>query len=181
MRDCARAEIEVAESIDVAELAALYRRVHARDLELPDHSVPSVEERLRWTAEAPGFAAALGYLDGRLVGAVMGCPLPAETLWWRGLGGDDPGLVKEWVGRTFAVCEAFVLPAGRKHWLGALLTQRLLDDRPEERVSLAVAESNTRVWRALLMRGFVHVGDLEPFPGWRSHRMLVHPIPVVTR
>jgi hypothetical protein len=38
---------------------------------------------------------------------------------------------------------------------------------------MAVAETNTRVWGALQAMRFRHVGDLVPFDGWRSHRMLV--------
>ena len=169
----------ITDRVDLAALAGVYRRVHAADLHLVDHREPSVEDRLRWTAEAPGFTAALALLDGEVIGTVMGCPLPAETLWWRDLGEDaDPQLVKEWEGRTFAVCEAFVLPEARKHQLGVRMMHDLLNSRAEERVSLAVAESNTRVWHALQRLKFEHVGDLVPFPGWRSHRMLVRALPL---
>ncbi|NHW87335.1 hypothetical protein, partial [Escherichia coli] len=58
------------------------------------------------------------------------------------------------------------------------MTVELLTRRREERVSLAVAETNTRVWHALQRTGFTHVGDLVPFPGWRSHRMLVRALPL---
>ncbi|MDR6322181.1 GNAT family N-acetyltransferase [Actinoplanes couchii] len=157
----------------------MYRRVHVADLHLIDHSEPSVEDRLIATVRAPGAQTALGYVDGQLVGAVMGCPLPAETLWWRDLTDvDDPKLVEEWDGRTFAICEAFVDPAAQRHRIGVRLFAELLDQRTEERTSLAVAETNTRVWRALQGLKFQHVGDLIPFPGWRSHRMLVRALPL---
>ncbi|MBX7267624.1 GNAT family N-acetyltransferase [Micromonospora sp. Llam7] len=172
----------VTDQVDVEALAEVYRRVHANDLHLVDHQVPTARERLRWTAEAAGFEAALGYVDGRLVGTVMGCPLPPETLWWRDLTAtDDPDLAVEWAGRTFAVCEAFVLPEFRRHRLGLRMTTDLLARRREERVALAVAETNTRVWHALQRVGFDHVGDLVPFPGWRPHRMLVRALPLNTR
>ncbi|MFF5218852.1 GNAT family N-acetyltransferase [Micromonospora sp. NPDC000442] len=171
--------VVVTDQVDVEQLAEVYRQVHAADLHLPDHRVPSVRDRLRWTAEAPGFQAALGYVDGRLAGAVLGCPLPPETLWWRDLSAtDDPDLALEWAGRTFAVCEAFVLPEHRRHRLGLRMTTQLLAGRREERVALAVAETNTRVWHALQRIRFDHVGDLVPFPGWRSHRMLVRSLPL---
>ncbi|MDI6101807.1 GNAT family N-acetyltransferase [Actinoplanes sp. NEAU-A12] len=171
--------VVLAEKVDIDELAAVYRRVHAADLHLTDHSDPSVEDRLRWTAEAPGFQAALGYVDGELVGTVMGCPLPPETLWWRDLTDlSDPDLAVEWEGRTFAICEAFVDPAYQRHRLGVRMVADLLDQRPEERTSMAVAETNTRVWGALQRLKFEHVGDLIPFPGWRSHRMLVRALPL---
>jgi ribosomal protein S18 acetylase RimI-like enzyme len=167
------------DTVDLAALADVYRRVHAGDLHLVDHSEPTVEERLRWTAEAPGFAAAVGHVGDRVVGTVMGCPLPPETLWWRDLTSvSDPDLATEWEGRTFAVCEAFVLPAYRRHQLGVRMIADLLRSRSEERVSLAVTESNTRVWGALQAMRFQHVGDLVPFPGWRSHRMLVRSLPL---
>jgi ribosomal protein S18 acetylase RimI-like enzyme len=171
--------VEITDKVDIEALAAVYRRVHAADLHLRDHSTPTVEERLIWTAEAPGFQAAVGYVGGEMVGAVMGCPLPAETLWWRDLtDATDPDLAVEWEGRTFAVCEAFVLPEFRKHRLGVRMMSDLLGRRPEERVSLAVTETNTRVWGALQRLRFQHVGDLVPFPGWRSHRMLVRALPL---
>lgn len=165
-------------SVDVGALSAVYRKVHAADLYLTDHSDPSVEERLRWTAEAPGFAAAVAHVGDELAGTVMGCPLPPETLWWRDLTSvSEPGVTDEWEGRTFALCEAFVLPEYRRYRLGLRMVVALLAARPEERVSLAVAETNTRVWGALQKLRFRHVGDLVPFPGWRSHRMLVRSLP----
>ncbi|GIJ79941.1 Acetyltransferase (GNAT) family protein [Micromonospora phaseoli] len=171
--------VVVTDRVDVDQLAEVYQQVHAADLQLTDHRVPSVQERLRWTAAAPGFQAALGYVDGRLVGTVMGCPLPPDTVWWRDLTAtDDPDLAVEWQGRTFAVCEAFVLPDHRRHRLGLRMTTQLLAGRREERVALAVAETNTRVWHALQRIRFDHVGDLVPFPGWRSHRMLVRTLPL---
>ena len=171
--------VVLSDKVDLYELAEVYRRVHAADLHLTDHSEPSVEDRLRWTAEAPGFQAALGYVDGELVGTVMGCPLPPETLWWRDLTDvSDPDLAVEWENRTFAICEAFVDPAHQRHRLGIRMVSDLLAQRPEERTSLAVAETNTRVWGALQRLRFQHVGDLIPFPGWRSHRMLVRALPL---
>ncbi|MER7890085.1 GNAT family N-acetyltransferase [Micromonospora sp. NPDC094482] len=178
-QDDRESSVVITDEVDLDALADVYRRVHAADLHLTDHSDPTVEDRLRWTAEAPGFQAAVGYVGGELVGTVMGCPLPAETLWWRDLySAEDPDLVAEWSGRTFAICEAFVLPEHRRHRLGLRMTADLLAQRPEERVSLAVAETNTRVWRSLQGLKFRHVGDLEPYPGWRSHRMLVRSLPL---
>ena len=87
-------------------------------------------------------------------------------------------MVKEWTGRTFAICEAFVLPEARRAMLGARMVVELLAGRPEERVTMAVAEPDTRVRRALEIRHFERVGDLVPFPGWRPHRMLVHALPL---
>ncbi|MDG4823373.1 GNAT family N-acetyltransferase [Asanoa sp. WMMD1127] len=171
--------VAVTDTVDIAELARVYRDVHAADLHLADHSDPTVEDRLRWTAEAPGFAATVAHVDGKLAGAVLGCPLPPDTLWWRDI--DDPEVAQEWPGRTFAVCEAFVLPEHRRHRLAVPLILGLLESRTEERVSLAVAETNTRVWRALQALGFAHVGDLVPFPGWRPHRMLNCPLPLASR
>ncbi|SNT08455.1 Ribosomal protein S18 acetylase RimI [Asanoa hainanensis] len=173
--------VTVTDSVDIAELSRVYREVHAADLHLKDHSDPTVEQRLTWTAEAPGFAATVAYVDDKLAGTVMGCPLPPETLWWRDLASSEPALTREWPGRTFAICEAFVLPEHRSQRLGVPLILELLSSRPEERVTMAVAETNTRVWRALQAVGFTHVGDLVPFPGWRPHRMLVCPLPLSSR
>jgi GNAT superfamily N-acetyltransferase len=166
------------EQVDIAELAKVYRQVHARDLHLVDHTEPSVEQRLEWTAQAPGFAATVAYVADQPVGTVMGCPLPPETLWWRELGSDtDPELVREWPGRTFAVCEAFVLPQFQRQQVGVALFSQLLASRTEKRASLAVADSNTRVLRSMRVLGWQHVGDLVPFPGWREHAMFVRPLP----
>ncbi|MEV6636857.1 N-acetyltransferase [Actinoplanes sp. NPDC051470] len=170
--------VKITDRVDLATLAAVYRRVHAGDLHLTDHSDPSPEDRLRWTAEAPGFQAAVGYANGEVVGAVVGCPLPPETLWWRDLGDADPALVKEWRGRTFALCEAFLLPGARRSDLGVRMIVELLAARTEERTTMAVADTNTRVWHALESRHFEHVGDVVPFPGWRPHRMLVRSLPL---
>ncbi|MEV4536401.1 GNAT family N-acetyltransferase [Asanoa sp. NPDC049518] len=173
--------VAVTETVDIAELSRVYRDVHAADLHLVDHSEPTVEERLAWTVEAPGFAATVAHVDGKLAGAVMGCPLPPDTLWWRDLADVDPAVTRERTGRTFAICEAFVLPEHRRRRLGVPLFLDLLAGRPEDRVTMAVAEANTRVWRALGALGFAHVGDVLPFPGWRPHRMLVCPLPLASR
>ncbi|MER7169417.1 GNAT family N-acetyltransferase [Micromonospora sp. NPDC000207] len=172
-------EVVITTEADVDALTEVYHRVHAEDLHLLDHSTPSASDRIRWTVEADGFEGALGYVAGELVGAVLGCPLPPETLWWRDLTSvTDTALTAEWPNRTFAVCEAFVLPEFRRHRLGVRMTTDLLDRRGEERVTLAVTETNTRVWHALQRLRFQHVGDLVPFPGWRSHRMLVRSLPL---
>nr|MDT0659389.1 GNAT family N-acetyltransferase [Micromonospora sp. DSM 115978] len=169
--------VELTDRVDIGALSEVYRVVHARDLHLTDHSEPTVEQRLAWTAEAPGFAAAIGWADDRVVGAILGCPLPPETLWWRDLGSEtDPDLVREWPGRTFAVCEAFVLPEFRRRQVGLQLFGDLLASRSEQRASLAVANGNDGVARSMLLRGWEHVGDLVPFPGWRPHAMFVRPI-----
>ncbi|HEV7710903.1 MAG TPA: N-acetyltransferase, partial [Asanoa sp.] len=89
------------EQVDIADLAKVYRDVHAPDLHLRDHRDPTIEDRLRWTVEAPGFAATIAHVDNKLAGAVLGCPLPPETLWWRDLGSADPTVTREWAGRTF--------------------------------------------------------------------------------
>jgi GNAT superfamily N-acetyltransferase len=179
MSDRPRLRVELTEQVDVTVLAEVYRVVHAADLGLVDHSDPTVEQRLDWTAQAPGFAATIGYADDRVVGAVLGAPLPPETLWWRDLSsGADPDLVREWPGRTFAVCEAFVLPEFQRQQVGLRLFPELLASRPEQRASLAVADSNTGVWRAMELRGWQRVGDLVPFPGWRRHAMFVRPLPL---
>lgn len=171
------ARIILATEVDVAALEQVYRRVHAEDLHLTDHSDPPAQQRLEWTVQAPGFAAALGYAGDRLVGALLGAPLPPETQWWRDLSPEhDPELVREWPGRTFALCEAFVLPEFRRRQLGLRLLEALLASRSEQRVSLAVARTNASVLRTIQMRGWEHVGELVPFPGWRPHEMFVRPL-----
>lgn len=174
----AEIRLVLTDQVNIDELAAIYREVHAPDLHLVDHTEPSVEQRLEWTAQAPGFAAAVGYAGDRVVGAVLGCPLPPETLWWRDLRSEtDPDLVREWPGRTFAICEAFVLPEFRRHQVGNSLLVELLAGRVEQRISLAVAITNSRVLHSMTLLGWDVVGELVPFPGWRPHAMVVRPLP----
>jgi len=174
----ARHRVVLTDRVQIDDLAKVYRQVHAKDLHLTDHTEPSVEQRLEWTAQAPGFAATVGYVGDQLAGTVMGCPLPPETLWWRDLrSAADPDLAREWPGRTFAVCEAFVLPEFQRQQVGVALFSQLLASRTEERASLAVADSNSRVLRSMRVLGWQHVGDLVPFPGWRQHAMFVRPLP----
>ena len=64
--------VVLTETVDITELARVYRKMHAPDLHLADHRDPSVEERLRWTAEAPGFAATVATVDGEVAGTAIG-------------------------------------------------------------------------------------------------------------
>ncbi|MGH3994730.1 MAG: hypothetical protein ACRDSN_19985, partial [Pseudonocardiaceae bacterium] len=54
-----------------------------------------------------------------------------------------------------------------------------LADRTEERAAALIAHTNTLLLTLAHHRGWLHVGDLAPYPGWRPHAAFMLPLPAV--
>jgi ribosomal protein S18 acetylase RimI-like enzyme len=155
----------------------LYERVYSDDLHLADHRDPPLRERLARNAAKPDFTAAVAFDGDEPVGYVYGYPLPVETGWWYGLTPEpDPELVREWPGRTLAICEVLVHPDMRRLHLGLRMYQTFLSARTEERAAALVAHTNTLMLSLAGPGGWIRVGDLAPYPGWRPHAAFILPL-----
>jgi hypothetical protein len=133
--------------------------------------------RLARHAERTGFTLVAAHIDGRPVGFVYGYTLPADTCWWDGLTPTpDAALIEERPGRTVGICEGLMLPKWRGLGLAMRLYLTLLAGRTEERASALIAHDNTLMLMLASSHGAVHVGDLDPFPGWRRHAAYILPL-----
>jgi hypothetical protein len=152
----------------------VYEDVYAASLGLPDHSEPAIGERLSRHTERTGFTLVAAFADGRPAGFVYGYQLPADTWWWDGLEPDPgPRFTTEWPGRTFAICEGLVDWTHRGLGLAGQMYGELLAGRTEERIAVHIAHDNELMLSIATAHGGVHVGDLDPFPGWRRHAAFV--------
>lgn len=147
------------------QLLDVYAEVYADRLDEEFHSVARFDERLGWNAEVPGFAAVVGYIDGRPVGYAYGCTLQAGTRWWNGLRTPVPdGATDETGARTFALSELMVVAGVRGTGVSRRIHDELLRDRPEERVTLLVERDHPRVRALYEVWGYEQFGEVLPFP-----------------
>lgn len=159
---------------DPKRFAKAYEDVYSHAIELSDHCDPPISDRLIRHSERPGFGL-IAALDGdEVAGFVYGYTLPVDTLWWDGLTPTpDPEFVREYPGRTVGVCELLVGRPWRRFHLGLTLYAEFLASRTEERAAALVAEGNDVILDRHEEYGFTHVGQMEPYPGWRPHHMVV--------
>lgn len=147
-----------------ADLLAVYQEVYAERLSDPFFYPDRFWNRLEGYASRDGFRLVAGRLDGALIGFTLGESLPAGTGWWRGFKGDvDPDLLRETGTRTFGINELMVRPAWRRQGYAKALSDALLADRPEERVTLLVRAENTAAYTAYKSWGFHTIGQVQPF------------------
>lgn len=162
---------------DPKPFARAYEEVYAHDLGLSDHSDPPIADRLVRHAKRPGFSLLAARDGARVAGFVYGYTLPTDTLWWEGLHpAPEPEFTAEYPGRTVGVCELLVGEPWRRHQLGMRLFTSFLAARSEERAAALVAEGNDVVLDRFERYGFQPVGQMEPYPGWRPHQMVVKPL-----
>jgi ribosomal protein S18 acetylase RimI-like enzyme len=180
----------------------LHEQVYGEDLARPDHSDPSLADRLRLHAGRPGFELVAAFVqaadadagtfgaavgrgtladrgtdDEEIAGYVYGYTLPVDTLWWHGLKPPaDPAVVREHPGRTVGLCEALIGPEFQRAGIGERLFYDFLAGRPEERAAALVATTNTVILDRFAAHGWSVLGELEPYPGWSPHAALVCPL-----
>lgn len=174
--------------LDAAEVAAdldrwtrPYRETYAAAAALPEHTDPPIEVRLAGHVERPGFEMVAAFADSapdaEPLGYAYGYQLPPDTPWWEPLTpAPDAELVREYEGRTVAICEMLVSSTYRRGGLGEALLVYFLMGRPEERATALVALGNTIILERFTSRGWHHVGDMAPKPGWAPHAALMLPL-----
>lgn len=160
-----------------SELLAVYAEVYADRLNEEFHSVARFDERLGWNTEVPGFGAAVGYLDGSPIGFAFGCTLQSDTRWWAGLKTPVSGdVIAETGGRTFALSELMVVSKVRGLGVAKQIHDELLRGRNEERVTLLVERSHTRVRARYEEWGYQWLGEVLPFPDAPLYDALLLPL-----
>ncbi|GLF99126.1 GNAT family N-acetyltransferase [Streptomyces yaizuensis] len=164
-----------------AAILEIHAEVRHRDFGMTRefHSVERFDERLSAYASRPGWAAVLGYEEGRPVGFCFGMTLAADTRWWSSMippVADD--LVREDGRRTAALNEIVV----RRPWRGRGVARRIhdtwLERRREERVTLLVdpAAGEGAVQAVYEGWGYAKVGEQQPFPDSPRFAALVRPV-----
>jgi ribosomal protein S18 acetylase RimI-like enzyme len=140
------------------ELQALHAEVFADPPYRQAEGAGRFARRFRVWRRQPGFALALAWHGGFLVGFAAGTPLRPSTSWWRELttpASDD--LTAEHPGRTFALTELLVRGSWRRQGIGSELHDLILADRPEERATLTVLPAATPAQAAFRAWGWQKV------------------------
>jgi hypothetical protein len=160
-----------------------YREVYSAAAALPEHTDPPIEERLAGHLQRPAFEATAAFQPGadistaEPVAYLYGYQLPPDTPWWEGLEpAPEPELIREYPGRTVALCEGLVRPEHRKGGLGEAMLGFYLMGRSEERATSLVALKNAIILDRFLSRGWSKLGHIQPKPGWAPHAALLLPL-----
>ncbi|WP_433723863.1 GNAT family N-acetyltransferase [Nocardia sp. CA-129566] len=93
----------------------------------------------------PGFVLVTADLDDVVVGAAYGYPLESADGWWDKVEALPPEFTAESGGRTFVISGLAVDPDRQRKGIGRKVIQRLLADRPEQRVAYSVLPGATGV------------------------------------
>ncbi|WP_433603440.1 GNAT family N-acetyltransferase [Nocardia sp. CA-135953] len=93
----------------------------------------------------PGFVLVTAEMDAVVVGAVYGYPLESADGWWDKVEALSPEFTAESGSRTFLISGLAVDPDWQRKGIGRKVIQRLLADRPEQRVAYSVLPGATGV------------------------------------
>jgi ribosomal protein S18 acetylase RimI-like enzyme len=117
-------------------------------------------------AAQPAFQMIVAFADNKPVGFVFGHQLAPDTRWWEGAIDPIPqSVIRESMGRTFAIIELAVLAPYRRHGIAKAIHDALLAKRSEERVTLLVRPEAMPARAAYDGWGYVRVGSIRP---WRD-------------
>lgn len=135
----------------------------------PSNQLPGRRAILERHTTYPDFRAQLAYVDDRLVGFCYGFP-GRSGQWWHDivsgrlaatLTADE---VEHWVGDSFELAEAHVLPGHQGHGIGRHLITLLCEGRPERTVVLSTRDVESRARRLYRSLGFVDLIVAFRFP-----------------
>jgi GNAT superfamily N-acetyltransferase len=162
-----------------AELLALRAEVCADPPYERDDDTAPVADRFRVQRRQSGFVLAEARRGGYLVGYAAGLPLRPSTSWWRDLTTPLPAEVTaEYPGRTFALIDLLVRASWRRQGIGQILHDLILQDRLEERATVAVLPAATAAHSAFQNWGWHRVARTrEPRPGLPVSDVLVTTLP----
>jgi GNAT superfamily N-acetyltransferase len=152
---------DAANMIDAIALA--YRQTYADSQTGEDFD--HFRDRALVQFQSPGFAMVIATVGSEVVAFTYGVPLRSGSTWWKGIRPDPaPGFTTETGTRSFAVIELLVTPALQGQGLGRQLLADLLDDRPEERATLATDPREVRVQQMYERHGWWKVGRVIAAP-----------------
>jgi ribosomal protein S18 acetylase RimI-like enzyme len=158
----------------------LYTEVYA---EPPyNEGLDDVEDFIRrWNLQIrrPGFRLALAHRDNSVVGFSFGLPLTPDTHWWDGLLDPvDEETTREYPGRSFVIIELAVLLPYRRRGIGRALHRALLQQRPEQRVTLASRAEAAPAQAAYAAWGYQAVGRVRSGPDVPEYVVMLRPLPI---
>jgi len=155
-------------------LSRLYSEAYGPDD--PFHSRERFEQRLDGYASSPSWEGIVAWADGRPAGYAFGAALRSSYWWEDSEPALDDAFTREDGERTFALYELLVRQPWRGTGLARRLHDRLLDGRPETRVTLLVQHDHSGV-RGLYQRwGYRSVALLRPYPDAPLYDIMVRPL-----
>lgn len=124
----------------IDQICDLYQAVFSEPPFLWKEDEPEAQRRrLEHLSADPTFGFSLAWVDSELVGFAYGVALAPGTRWWSGVTESLPEeITSEWTSRTFAVIDLAVSKYYRRQGIGRKLLHVLLNNRLEERATLAV-------------------------------------------
>lgn len=133
--------------------------------------------------QGKGFELVTARQGSKLIGFAYGLTLRAGSTWWRGLTPKpQEGFAEETGDRSFAVIELGVLPQDRGKGLGRRLLNELLNDRHEERATLATDPRAAETQRMYERWGWLKAGRVPaasdaPVQHFDLYVLPLHPLP----
>lgn len=157
---------EAARHLD--ELTALFREVYAEPpYEWGAEHAELFSERFAGQRRDAGFSLVEARCGDELIAFGFGVTLAPTTPWWRDLVTPLPEeIIREYVGRTFALVELLVRRPWRRLHVAETIHARLLQDRHEERATLTVLPAADAAQAAYAKWGWRKVAQKRnPLPG----------------
>jgi len=141
-----------------ADLHALHAEVYAEPPYGRRDDAVMFGERSRVQRRQPGFVLAAAHRGAYLVGYAAGMRLRPSTSWWGDLTTPLPAdMTAEYPGRTFALTDLLVRASWRRQGIGRALHELILQNRREERATLAVLPAATAAQSAFHSWGWSKV------------------------
>jgi ribosomal protein S18 acetylase RimI-like enzyme len=145
----------------VDDLVAVYLDAHAEDGAF--YNEERYRQQLAGHMKVPGWTLLTAEVGGHLVGYAYGFPLSSKTRWWKGIRGDvPPDFTHEDGHRTFALSELLVRPASQRKGIARGLHDKLVESRPEKRLTLLARPDNAPAQGAYRSWGWKKVAQLKP-------------------
>lgn len=114
-------------------------------------------------AKRPGFIVTTARVDDELIGFADGCPLSATNYWWKNARETLPSeFITENGKRTFAIFDIVVKKEWRDRKVARALHAKLLENRPEERVTLLSTTDTQPGYSMWQHYGYKKVATAEP-------------------
>lgn len=159
-------------------LVDVYAEVYADKMDDPFFSVERFEERLTGHAHRNNWVAVIAYdSDHTPVGYAYAAALQAGARWWMHMLAPLPVEYTDETGhRTLALFEIMVREPWRGHGYATRIHEALLQDRPEERITLLVDPLKAKEKAMYEKWGYENIGEQKPFADSPLYATMVRPI-----